>query len=150
MISSPDVRRLWWAETRMLEIFASHGAELILLMQVQERGGGGGVVIISNAESLPWEDVNVWETNQFLVPSLLLMWFWRFISRCMAVTCSLVSETSEYMNSSAYPDLFNSRLLMHCFWQIYCAAGAHVSIHVWCKALCVLLKVYVSTKRCWY
>lgn len=35
MIFFPDIR-LWWVETRMLEIFASHGAELISLMQVQE------------------------------------------------------------------------------------------------------------------
>lgn len=31
----PDIR-LWWVETRMLEIFASRGAELISLMRVQE------------------------------------------------------------------------------------------------------------------
>lgn len=35
MIFFPDIR-LWWVETRMLEIFVSHGAELISLMQVQE------------------------------------------------------------------------------------------------------------------
>lgn len=55
-----------WVETRMLEMFVSHGAELILLMQVQERKAQ--VVIISVSVS-PRGDVNVWETNQFLVLS---------------------------------------------------------------------------------
>lgn len=44
----PDIR-LWWVETRVLEIFVSHGTELILVMQVQE--GKAQVVIISIAAS---------------------------------------------------------------------------------------------------
>lgn len=39
-----------------------------------------------------WEDENVWQTNQFLVQSL--MWFWKFISRCIFATWSLVPKTS--------------------------------------------------------
>lgn len=60
------------------------------------------VVIISSAASQR-EDVNVWETHQFFVPSILLMWFWRCISR--SITCSLDSETTAQSTwTSAYPD----------------------------------------------
>lgn len=72
------------------------------------------VVIISIAASW-WEDVNVWETNQFLVTSFLFMWFQRFISRCVSVTCSLAPKTLE---QSAWADL-----IIHPSWQVYYTAG---------------------------
>ncbi len=119
------------------------------------------VVIISTAVS-QWEDVNVWETNQFLVPSLLLMWFWKFISRSISVTCSLVSETSAQSTWTLVLIQTSSTLIC-----LYIATGRYTVQHGsyilfiarmfpyssaagWCKALGVLLKVYVSTKRCWY
>lgn len=99
-------------------------------------GGKAQVVIISIAASQR-EDVNVWETNQFLVPSSLLMWFWRFISRSISVTCSLVSET----NSGAYPDLFSSRLLVHRRWLIYWLYSTRLThFFLWCACFYTLLQ----------
>lgn len=97
-------------------------------------GGKAQVVIISIAAPQR-EDVNVWETHQFLVPSLLLMWFWRFVFRSISVTCSLESETSaqKYMSKCLSRP---THLLIYCSWQIYCTAGvlhtfygARVSLH---------------------
>lgn len=95
-------------------------------------GGKAQVVIISIAAS-QWEDVNVWETNQFLVPSSLLMWFRRLISRSISVTSSLESETSAHSTWTVVLIQTSSTLICS---YVYCTArvlhtfyGAHVSTH---------------------
>lgn len=106
--------------------------------------------MISNAQP-PREDANIWETNQVLIQSPLLMWFWRFISRCISLTCSFTAQC--FQTSSA---LVCSTLLlagwtsgaMHPFMKhVFLYTSAAGNVKHWCfffpESLCIYLEVLI-------